>query len=89
MLLAALGCGALLLALWRASVGMLPFLLPSGAYNWRSDLLLLLLWLAAAAALGLLAYIGIAALLRVEELRVAWARARGLAARLRGKHTRG
>jgi putative peptidoglycan lipid II flippase len=85
MLLAALGCGALLLALRRASVGMLPFLLPSGAYNWRSDLVLLLLWLAAAAALGLLAYVGIAALLRVEELRVAWARARGLAARLRGR----
>jgi hypothetical protein len=73
----------------RVSEGILPFLLPSGTYNWRSDLVPLLLWLATAAALGLLAYAGIAALLRVEELRIAWARARSLAARLRGKHTWG
>jgi putative peptidoglycan lipid II flippase len=82
MLLAALGCGAVLLALRRVSSGALPFLLPSGAYSWRSDLVPLLLWLAAAAGLGLLVYAGIAALLGVEELRVAWERARRLAARI-------
>jgi putative peptidoglycan lipid II flippase len=84
MLLAALGCGAVLLALRIASAGALPFLLPSGAYSWRSNLLMLLLWLTTAGGLGLLAYAGLAALLRVEELRVVWERARRLAGRVRG-----
>jgi hypothetical protein len=84
MLLAALGCGALLLGLRLASSGALPFLLPNGAYSWRSDGVPLLLWLAAAAGLGLLVYAGISALLGVAEMRLAWARVRTLAARARG-----
>jgi putative peptidoglycan lipid II flippase len=84
MLLAALGCGAVLLALRLASAGALPFLLPSGTYNWRSDVVPLLLWIAAAAAIGLLVYAAAAALLGVEEMRVAWDRVRRLTARLRG-----
>ena len=85
MLLAALCCGAVLLALRLASAGALPFLTPSGAYNWRSDFLPLLLWLAAAAGLGLLVYAAVAALLGVEEMRMAWDRVRRLAARVPGK----
>jgi len=84
MLLAALCCGAMLLELRHASAGALPFLLPSGAYNWRSDLLPLLVWLAAAAGLSLLVYAAVAALLGVEEMRMIWDRVRRLAARLRG-----
>jgi putative peptidoglycan lipid II flippase len=85
MSLAALCCGAVLLALRLASAGALPFLTPSGAYNWRSDFLPLLLWLAGAAGLSLLTYGAIATLLGVEEMRVAWDRTRRLAARMRGK----
>ena len=84
MLLASLCCGALLLALRLASVGALPFLTTSGAYNWRFDFVPLLLWLTAAAGLGLLVYAAIAALLGVEEMHMAWDRVRRLAARVRG-----
>lgn len=82
MLLAMLCCGVVLLALRLASAGALPFLLPGGAYNWRSDFVPLLLWLVAAAGLGMLAYAAVAALLGVEEMHVAWERLRRLAARI-------
>ncbi|MDQ2996352.1 MAG: polysaccharide biosynthesis C-terminal domain-containing protein, partial [Chloroflexota bacterium] len=85
MLLATLCCGVVLLALRLASAGALPFLLPGGPYNWRSDVVPLLLWLAAAAGLGMLAYAAVAALLGVEEMHVAWERLRRLAARVRGQ----
>ncbi|MEO7912223.1 MAG: lipid II flippase MurJ, partial [Roseiflexaceae bacterium] len=83
MLLAALCCGAVLLALRLASASALPFLLPNGLYHWRTDFVPLLLWLAAVAGMGMLAYAAVAALLGVEEMRVAWDRVRRLAARLR------
>src|SRR6266540_1081353 len=79
MLLASLCCGAVLLALRRASAGALPFLEPSSPYNWRFDFVPLLLWLAAAAGLGLLIYGAVGALLSVEEMHVAWDRIRRLA----------
>jgi putative peptidoglycan lipid II flippase len=85
MLLATLCCGAALLGLRLVSAGALPFIAPGSLYNWRSDLLPLLLWLVAAAALGLLVYGAVAALLGVPELRMAQARARDVAARLRRK----
>jgi putative peptidoglycan lipid II flippase len=85
MLLAALCCGAVLLALRIASAGMLPFIAASSAYSWRADFVPLLLWLAAAAGLGLLVYGGVAALLGVEEMHLAWERVRRLAARWRGR----
>jgi putative peptidoglycan lipid II flippase len=83
MLLAALGCGAALLALRRASVGLLPTIAPGSPYSWRSDLAPLLLWLAAAAALGLLVYAAAAAVLGVGEVHALWRRGRAVVARLR------
>jgi putative peptidoglycan lipid II flippase len=86
MLLAMLCSGAALLGLRAASATRLPFIVAGSPYSWRSDLLPLLLWLAAAGTLGLLIYAGVAALLGVEEMRAAWGRVRTLAARIRGHH---
>lgn len=83
MLLAALCCGAALLALRLASAGLLPTIAPGSSYSWRSDLLPLLLWLAAAAALGLLVYAAVAALLGVGEVQALWLRGKAFVARLR------
>jgi len=85
MLLAALCCGAALLALRLVSAGLLPFIAPGSPYSWRSDLLPLLLWLAAAVALAMLVYAGVAALLRVGEIRALWQPAKGLVARIHRK----
>jgi putative peptidoglycan lipid II flippase len=85
MLLAVLCCGAALLALRLASVSRLPFVAPGGPYTWRSDLLPLLLWLAAAVALAMLVYAAVAALLGVPETRALWQRAKALLARTQRK----
>jgi putative peptidoglycan lipid II flippase len=81
MLLAALLCGAALLALRLASAARLPFTAPGDAYRWPADFLPLAAWLLGAGAVGLAVYAGVAALLGLEELRALWARLRNLAAR--------
>jgi putative peptidoglycan lipid II flippase len=81
MLLATLVCGAALLALRLASAARLPFIVPGDNYRWPADFLPLLAWLAGAGAMGAAVYVGVAGLLRVEEVRATWERLRGLAAR--------
>jgi putative peptidoglycan lipid II flippase len=87
MLLATLACGGVLLALHTLSIGQLPYIANGTRYSWQTDLLPLGLWLAAAGVLGALAYGGVAALLKVAELRAAWARANTIAARVRGRRS--
>jgi putative peptidoglycan lipid II flippase len=87
MLLATLACGAVLLALRLASAGQLPFIVAGTRYRWQADFIPLAIWLAAAGGLGALAYGAVAALLGVEELRTAWARARAIVARVRGSRS--
>jgi putative peptidoglycan lipid II flippase len=83
MLLATLACGAALLALRTVCAAWLPFLAPGDAYRWPADFLLLLTWLIGAGATGIAVYVGVAALLGLEEVRATWARLSGLAARFR------
>jgi putative peptidoglycan lipid II flippase len=81
MLLATLACGAVLLALRLASATWLPFVAPGATYRWPDDFLPLVAWLLGASAVGAAVYAGVAALLRLEEVRAMWARLCGLAAR--------
>jgi putative peptidoglycan lipid II flippase len=81
MLLATLSCGAALLVLRAASATWLPFITPGDTYRWPEDFLPLVAWLMAASAIGAAVYAGVAALLGLDEVRAAWARLSGLAAR--------
>jgi putative peptidoglycan lipid II flippase len=88
MLLATLACGTMLLGLRLASAAYVPSITPAGAYRWPADFLPLVVWLAITAGLGAAVYFGITALLRLGEVRTAWVRLRGLAARVvRKKNT--
>jgi putative peptidoglycan lipid II flippase len=75
MLVATLALAAALAALLRLSQPALPFLRAGASYHWPADFLPLLAWLAGAGALGALVYGGAALLLRLPEMRAAWARA--------------
>lgn len=70
---AALGAAALLgLALYGlrwASLPLLPFLAPGGAYRWPADFAPLLLWVAAVGVVGAALYAAAAALLGAREVR--------------------
>lgn len=83
MALAALAMGAALLGALALSQPALPFLRPGDAYRWPEHFLPLALWLGAACLLAALVYAGVAALLRLEELRALLGRLGGIAARLR------
>jgi putative peptidoglycan lipid II flippase len=82
MHVAALLCGAAVLALRLMSYNLLPYLAPGGGYRWPLDFVPLLLWVGVAAALGMAVYAGLAALLHLGELHVAVARFRRVAGRL-------
>jgi len=84
MLGATLACAATLLALLWISQPALPFLRAGDTYRWPNDFGPLALWLAAAGALGMLVYGGVALALGLEEIGATLRRARGLLARLRG-----
>ncbi len=84
MALATLACGAALLALLWLSRAALPFLRPGDTYRWPADFIALALWLLAVGSLSGAAYGGVAALLRLEEMRAVlerlvqmWGRVRG------------
>jgi putative peptidoglycan lipid II flippase len=73
--------GALILAVcfgglrWL-SLPLLPFLSYSGAYDWRSDMLPLLLWLLLVGSTGTLMYLGVTTILGAQEARILWQRLR-------------
>jgi putative peptidoglycan lipid II flippase len=77
MALAAGAFAATLAALLAASQGALPLLRPGDAYRWPQDFPPLALWLAAAAGLAALVYLGATALLGLEEPRALLGRLRG------------
>lgn len=79
---ASLILGVALLALRELSTSALPFLAFNAPYTWQHDLLPLIGWLALAAAVGTLLYVGLAAALGSNE-------ARGVVGRLRRGSMRG
>jgi hypothetical protein len=85
---AALLCGAAVLALRLVSYNLLPYLAPGGRYRWPLDFVPLALWIGVAAVVGMAVYAGMAALLHLDELRLAMARFWRIAGRLlrRTKH---
>jgi putative peptidoglycan lipid II flippase len=85
MALATLAFGAALLALLWISRPALPFLRPGDTYRWPADFVPLAIWLAVATGLGIAVYGGVAALLRLDEMRVALGRIRSITARMRNK----
>jgi putative peptidoglycan lipid II flippase len=85
MALATLAFGATLLAALRLSQGALPFLRAGDSYRWPADFLPLAGWLAAVCGVGAAVYLASAALLGLEEIHMALAWLRRLAARLGGK----
>ncbi len=75
-LLATLLIGGLLLVVQWFSLPLLPYLSPAGSYTWQTDLLPLLLWLAAVGAVGTLAYVGLTLIAGAQEARQGWQRLR-------------
>jgi putative peptidoglycan lipid II flippase len=69
MLLATAACALLAAGIGALSQPLLPWLDPAG-YRWPRDFPALALWLLLAGGAGVLAYAGMAALLRLDELRV-------------------
>jgi putative peptidoglycan lipid II flippase len=70
MALAALAFGAALLGALRLSEAALTFLRPGDTYHWPADFLSLVAWLAVVCSAGTAIYLGGAAALGVEEVRI-------------------
>jgi putative peptidoglycan lipid II flippase len=83
MMLAALACGAAALALLWLSQPLLPFLAAGDRYRWPQHFIPLVLWLGVAVGFSALVYGGVAALFRLEELRMVMVRLHTLVARVR------
>ena len=83
MILATLACVLTLALLHRSSYAVLPLVAPGDTYRWPGDFLPLLVWLAGAIAVGVLAYAGVAGLLRVPELGATMARGQRILGRAR------
>ncbi len=83
MILAALACVGTLALLYRASSRVWTFVAPGDSYHWPGDFLSLVVWLVGTTATGVLAYVGVASLLRIPELDAAIARGQRMLARMR------
>ncbi|MFQ3631250.1 murein biosynthesis integral membrane protein MurJ [Roseiflexus sp.] len=83
MILAALACVGALALLYRVSSPVWTFVAPGDAYRWPGDFLPLVVWLTGAIATGVLAYVGVAGLLRIPELDAAIVRGQRMLARVR------
>ncbi len=76
IVVATLAFGGVLLLLLRVSQGWLPFLQPGATYTWPDDFLPLALWTGAALSVSGLVYLGVAWMLRLEEVNLFAARLR-------------